>query len=327
MDDILLCKYFNNQASVEEIEQIEQWLKSDEAHCREFEAAHLMFTTMIMRQISETAASEERPAAPAAPARREVVRRTMRWAVRAVAVAAVVVCACISGVYFGRNAMLGEINSRMQSIEVPAGERVSVTLPDGTSVFLNGGSRMEYPPVFARDKRRVKISGEALFRVMHDESHPFVVETFASEIEVLGTTFNVFTDEEHSRFSTALAEGRVRVSLLCGDGHETMVLRPDEMALFENGHLVKRRINADDAMCWTEGYINVSNVAFDELMRRFERAFDVNILISRPTMPVIGYVSGKIRTSEGIDFALRILQRASDFKFEIDTATNTVIIK
>lgn len=324
MDDVLLCKYFNNQATVDEQEQIEQWLKSDERHRSEFEAAHLMFNAMILRQISETAAGE------ADSARKTpvwgLVRRSLRIAACTAAVAAVVVCACLAGVRFGRDAMLGEIHACTQSIEVPAGERVSVTLPDGTSVYLNGGSRIEYPPVFAGDKRRVKVSGEALFRVVHDEAHPFVVETFVSEIEVLGTTFNVYTDEERSRFSTVLAEGKVSVRLL-GDSHETAVLNPDEMVRFEGGRLVKLPVNADDALCWTRGYINVTNVAFDELMHRFERTYDVNILIARPTMPQIGYVSGKIHTAEGIDFALRILQRASDFKFEIDTATNTVIIK
>ena len=336
MDDILLCKYFNNQATAEEIEQIEQWIKSDESHCKEFEAAHTMFNMMVLQQIRRTAA-EAKPAAaqevrkPAAAAaaepapRKGMLRQTMRAAMRlgmALLFAAVI---GVAGTFFGRRSALNDICAKVQSVEVPAGKCVAITLPDGTSVYLNGGSRIEYPPVFAADCRRVKLSGEALFGVVHDAAHPFIVETFASEVEVLGTTFNVYTDEEHSRFSTTLAEGKVKVTLL--DGGDQIILRPDEMALLENGRLMKRTVKADDIICWTEGYINISNVSFDELMSRFERAFDVDILISRPTMPSIGYVSGKIRISEGIGFAMRLLQSASDFDFEIDTATNTVIIK
>lgn len=324
MDDILLCKYFNNQATVEEVEQIEQWLKSDESHREEFEAAHTMFNMMILQQISRTAAVDEKPAAAPAP-RPNVLRRSMRGALRVGLVAIFAAVIGVAGSFFGRKSAMNDICAMMQSVEVPAGERVSITLPDGTSVYLNGGSRIEYPPVFADGCRRVKISGEALFGVVHDAARPFIVETFASEIEVLGTTFNVYTDEEHSRFSTTLAEGKVKITLL--DGGDQIILRPDEMALLENGRLLKRTVKADDIICWTEGYINISDVSFDELMSRFERAFDVDILISRPTMPRIGYVSGKIRISEGIDFAMRLLQSASDFQFEIDTATNTVIVK
>lgn len=330
MDDILLCKYFNNQASAEEVEEIERWLKSDPSHREEFDAAHMMFNAMIMREISRTVGSADlRSAAPAAPA--EQMPRPRRW--RRYANVALRVCAVLvlmagvgaAGLHFGRRKAMTEVGRMVQSIEVPAGERVSVTLPDGTNVFLNGGSRIEYPPVFAERERRVKMSGEALFTVTHDASHPFIVETFASEIEVLGTTFNVFTDEIHSRFSTTLAEGKVRVSLL--DGSEQLTLRPDEMALFDNGRLIRRSVDADDALCWTNGYISIGGVSFEELMSRFERAFDVNIVISRPTMPSIGYVSGKIRIAEGVEFAMEILRRASDFEFEFDRSAKRVIIK
>ena len=60
-------------------------------------------------------------------------------------------------------------------LEVPAGQRMSVTLSDGTQVQLNGNSRIEYPVIFSRKQRNVKLSGEAFFEVKHDERHPFIV--------------------------------------------------------------------------------------------------------------------------------------------------------
>ena len=319
MDDNLLCKYFNNQATAEEIEQIEQWLAGDPSRLEEFEAAHMMFNLMALEKVRSVVAAEEDTRRPG------FFRRTAGAVLRTGIAAALAVAFGLAGLHFGRKEMLDDITAMVQSVTVPAGDRASLMLPDGTNVFLNGGSRIEYPPVFAGKERRVKLSGEGLFNVVHDASHPFIVETFASEIEVLGTTFNVFTDEEHSRFSTTLAEGKVRVTLM--ESGDQLTLRPDEMAIFENGQFLKRPADAGNALCWTEGYINVSNVSFGELMSRFERAFDVDILISRPTMPRIGYVSGKIRVSEGVEFALRLLQGASDFQYEIDPATHTIIIK
>lgn len=324
MDDILLCKYFNNQATADEIGQIEHWLESDEAHREEFDAMHMVFNMMLMREIRATATDRERAGAERL-ARPGTGRRTLRKALRFGAAAVLAACIGTAGLHLGRIHTLEDIGRMTQSMEVPAGKQVSVTLPDGTGVCLNGGSRIEYPPVFTAGERRVKISGEGLFSVAHDAARPFIVETFASEVEALGTVFNVYADGEHSRFSTTLAEGKVRIRLL--EGGDPVILRPDEMAVLENGRLVKRAVRAEDAFCWTDGYINVSNVSFEELMSRFEQAFGVDIFIARPTMPGIGYVSGKIRVSEGVEFALRLLQKASDFEFEIDRATNTVVIK
>lgn len=94
-----------------------------------------------------------------------------------------------------------------------------------------------------------------------------------------------------------------------------------------NGHLVPSRVADLDALCWTEGYINIRNVAFEELMERFENAYDVHIVIDRAQLPSIGYASGKIRISEGVDFALHLLQQACDFSYTKDEATNTITIR
>lgn len=100
---------------------------------------------------------------------------------------------------------------QINTLQVPYGQRLKFTLPDGSSVQLNSGAKIEYPSVFKKNLRRVKLSGEAVFDVEHDERCPFVVETFASDIRVLGTKFNVVADERHQRFSTALLQGRVQL--------------------------------------------------------------------------------------------------------------------
>ncbi|EKC56861.1 protein containing FecR protein domain protein, partial [human gut metagenome] len=64
---------------------------------------------------------------------------------------------------------------------------MQMTLADGTLVHLNAGTTLEYPVVFSRKDRRVKLTGEALFEVAHNAKHPFIVETFATDLQVLGT--------------------------------------------------------------------------------------------------------------------------------------------
>ncbi|WP_418164312.1 DUF4974 domain-containing protein, partial [Alistipes putredinis] len=85
-------------------------------------------------------------------------------------------------------------------------------------------------------------------------------------------------------------------------------------------------ITDPEILCWTEGLINISGLPFDELMEKFERAFDVKIDITLTTLPNIKNVSGKIRVNDGIDKALHILQYTADFSYRKDSDTNVVTI-
>lgn len=315
MTDEILYRYFRNEARPDEITRIEEWLAADAAHQAEFDAAHMLFNTSVLQQAHYTA----RPQPRMRP--KGIVRRMLRIA----AAIAVIAGAGLAGGFISQRAMHSRLSHTENVIEVPAGERMSLILHDGTVVHLNGGSRLEYPLLFGERKRHVKLSGEALFEVSHDSRHPFVVETFASEIEVLGTRFDVYADERNNRFSATLVNGRVKVTNLVGDSRNVVVLNPDEMVRLVGKHLVPTRVNDPDALCWTEGYVNLRNVAFDELMQRFENAYGVRIRIERPDLPRIGYTSGKIRISEGIDFGLRLLQRACDFTYTKDEE-GTIII-
>lgn len=319
MKDVILYRYFNNEATPEEVQQIEAWLKENPEHQHEFDAAHMLFNAMVLQQMHGRM-----------PARRRssvwTVRRFGRIALRVAAALLLMVGAGYGGGLIVRDSLYDTMAAKVNVLEVPAGQRMSITLEDGTLVWLNGGSRMEYPPLFARGERRVRLTGEALFDVRHDAAHPFVVETFASEIAVLGTRFNVYADAENNRFTTTLAEGKIRAKNLIGNHQEQIVLNPNEMVQLINGHLIPSHVSDLDALCWTEGYINLRGVAFEELMERFENAFDVRIVIDRADIPRIGYSSGKIRISEGVDFALRLLQEACDFTYTKDPASNTITI-
>ena len=207
---------------------------------------------------------------------------------------------------------------------MPHGQRVSLTLQDGTSVWLNAGTTLRYPALFTGRERRVEIDGEARFEVVHDAKHPFIVRTYACDVEVLGTKFNVVAEEENGLFSTALFEGRVAVSSRLVPG-ERLVLEPDEVVTLEGKHLCLAQIDNDEEYLWTNGIISLTDQSFSELMHRFEKTFGVTIRIERE--PSIRIGQGKIRQSVGIDNALQVLQRFADFEYEKDEQNNTITIR
>lgn len=321
MTDELLFRYFSNEASAEEVAQIEQWLEEDPARQSEFDSAHYLFNAMILH--SDELSKMTTPGALEKTSRKSKVRRLVY---RYAAAAAAVVIAGLSGVFVEREINYNKMTAQTNVLEVPAGQRMSVTLSDGTQVQLNGNSRIEYPVIFSRKQRNVKLSGEAFFEVKHDERHPFIVETFASKVEVLGTRFNVYADEASEYFSTALVDGKVKVTTN-DETAEQVVLAPDEMVKFVNNHLVVTKVDAENLISWTEGYVNLADTDFASLMHRFENVYGVKIVVERETMPEIGYKSGKIRVSEGVNFALKLLQHECKFTYTENYETNTITIR
>ena len=203
---------------------------------------------------------------------------------------------------------------------------MSVTLSDGTTVWLNSGAKLEYPSIFSRKTRRVKISGEAMFEVEHDAGRPFVVETFACDAEVLGTKFNILADARTSSFSAALLEGRLKISNR-RIGGESFILSPNEQIDLIDGHLKLNRITDPDDFRWVDGLMNLNTLSFGEVIRKFENYYGVRITIDNPEeIPELKY-HGKIRVSDGVDHALKLLQITNNFIYTRNDETNTIHIK
>lgn len=313
MKEELLYRYLTGRTSEAENDEILAWLDADpEEHLKEMNRIRYICQAADHDAMRETSARRGRPA----------LRRIAWYASGAAASLLLLVGIWHMG---SRNAYRA-FSDRMAVVEVPAGQYIRMTLEDGTGVWLNAGTRLEYPAVFDRTKRRVKVSGEAIFDVTHDARRPFVVETFASQIEVLGTRFDVCADERNNLFSTTLMEGRVKV-VDAKDPAQTIFMEPNDVVRLVGGQLRKSRTSDFADMCWTEGLIRLKPMPFDQLMAQFQRAFDVRIELACETLPVINVISGEIRVSDGIEHALDVLKLMSDFSYERDYANNIITIK
>lgn len=315
MDSYLLIKYFKGTATSSEKEQIQSWLANDTDGSRKetYRQMHDIYNGMAL--YGDGGASYMK---------RRSLRRRFVAGIAAVAASVAIVFGIIT---IERNKAIDLLASKTETLYVPAGESMKLTLDDGSSIWLNGDTEIELPAVFGRKDRKITVHrGEILLDVVKDEARPFYVETFTSTVRVLGTKFEVLVDEDRSFCSVILLRGKVEaVDHNTGD---VIGMVPDDLLCFEGGNVTKSRIKNHDAIdCWTEGLIDVSELQFDCLMRRFEKAFNINIIIDRPTLPAISYTRGKIRISDGIDHALSVLQLVSDFTYERDYNTNTITIK
>lgn len=248
MDDLLLQKYLRNETSEEELAEVLDWLDASTENQRYLDRLDYISNLNIL-------AGEAQPRV----SRRTVSlwKRTAQWS--AAAAAALLVCAGVS--HYLADRILEYRTRDMMAITAPNGQSMSVTLSDGTTVWLNSGAKLEYPSIFSRKTRRVKISGEAMFEVKHDASRPFIVETFACDAEVLGTKFNILADARTADFSAALLEGRLKILNRLGGG-ESFILSPNEQIDLVDGHLKLNRITDPDDFRWVDGLMNLNTLSF-----------------------------------------------------------------
>lgn len=314
IDQNLFFRFFSREATPQETDALTAWLQEDPSHEEEFNKAYELF---VISQVMAYADVEK-------PARKNHFVQLRRWIPYAVSVAAAILLGMFINNYFFTLPAIEKIGSTMLVSEAQSGQRTTVTLSDGTVVELNSNSRIEYPAIFHRGERRIYLEGEAMFDVARNEKHPFIVETFAYDVKVVGTKFDVIADSEKKEFSTALLDGKV--SIQDKSEHSLVTLRPDMMATLKDGHLVCSRIPDKEAYLWTDGIISATGVPFTVLMERFERCYGVNIRISRSDIPEVRYSYFKLRISDGIIHALNLLQDASDFDYKYNEDTNTYII-
>ena len=321
MNTFDLLRYFGCKSSPEEEAAVREWLASDPdgSRLKKYKDARYIFEGMILYGDKAKAEREEN-----AKKRPGIFKVIFRYSAAAV-VAALVMFGTASVV---RNQTIDRIAQSTESVYVPSGKTMELTLEDGTKLWLNSGTKIEYPTVFGRKSRNVKvIDGEVLFDVTKDEKRPFTVSTFASDIRVLGTKFDVVADEDGGIFKTSLIRGKVSV-ISNYDKNDRIILSPDQSVTMADGRLVVSQMSDPvSEICWTDGLVNLTDLPFDQLMRRFENVYNVRIEIASDVMPEIRYSRGKVRVSDGVDHALEMLSKASDFKWEHDRNTNVITIR
>ena len=316
MDQETLFRYFKCETSPLEEKQILDWVEADPKNRDEFEKASVLFAGIAVYSEHEALHASQRKA-----------RRTnIRTVVLNVTRVAAVILIGVGMFFLGRSHGDSDYSGQMNSIHVPDGQQMELTLADGSLIRMNSGATLSYPVVFSKKSREVSLVGEAYFQVEHNEDWPFIVRTFASDVSVLGTEFNVIAEESENLFAASLVNGRVKVSNRLNPGQE-VILEPSEKVVMKDGFLDKSRMDGEKELSWTRGIIYLEPVPFDQLMKTFEKRFDVRIVIEREEMPQLQVISGKIRVSDGIESALTLLQDVSTGFEYVRRPDNTIIIR
>lgn len=200
------------------------------------------------------------------------------------------------------------------TIAVPRGSDYSLTLSDGTKVWLNADTKLRYPVKFAEGKRDVYLSGEALFEVAHNEKAPFTVQAHDSKVKVLGTKFNVSAYDDQSFIATTLVEGSVEINNL---GTKEL-LKPGYQSIIIRGENKITVSEVDTYMytSWVDGIYEFENVELEYIITQLGRAYDVEFFFMEEQYKHIRF-TGAFEKENSFEYALDMIERVAQVNFAI----------
>lgn len=214
----------------------------------------------------------------------------------------------------------GEGQLAFNTLSTPRGGQFSITLPDGSRVWLNAASSIRYPLAFDAAERLVEINGEAYFEVAPDAGKPFRVKTRSgTEINVLGTSFNINAYDNEATIRTTLLDGAVRVT----KGASSRLLKPGEQAaVSSSGIELKTGTDVDKVVAWKNGYFNFNGMKLREVMRQLERWYDIEIIYEQGVPDIEFY--GELTRNNTLQEMVKALG-ASGLKVRIEGKKMSVI--
>ncbi len=159
------------------------------------------------------------------------------------------------------------------TIRTLTGMEYALTLSDGTKIYLNAESEINFPVSFKGSQRMVELSGEAYFEVAKDAKHPFVVKTRDLSVKVLGTSFNLRAYENEKEVTTTLAEGKVQVF----DGRKFEDITPGEQVVYEKATrgMQVRQVDVSRYAAWRDGKFIFRNERLEDIMMYLARWYNV----------------------------------------------------
>lgn len=311
----IITAYLSGKATAEERRELEEWVKLSPENNRLFQETRNIWEVMnpmFNPTEIDVYTAKKKILANIAATKRTMVRTLLIYWQRTAAV--LFIPLLIISLYFFLDKETDlYTSSEYQEVKSPHGTFSEVRLPDGTTVWLNGGSSLKYPLVFKKGERNVFLSGEGYFEVHSDEANPFLVATDQITLRATGTAFNVEAYQSDSITAVTMVHGKIDVAF---GNSSPVAMVPGERASFNS--LTKQCFIAKTDpykwYAWKDGMMIFRDDPLSYVFKRLELTFNVDIdlkdisLASAPYRATFEY--------ESLDEILRLLQMSAPIYFK-----------
>jgi len=314
MNRELLNKYIAGDASQQEKEAVQLWIEADDKNRKELMSLRTLYDVTLahLPEEGKTAGTWKNK-------NRQLFADLLKIA------AAILITFTCTYYFLESQKEISPVTDpiAMQTLHVPAGQRVELTLSDGTKVWLNSLTTFIFPTQFTETTRDVYLDGEGYFEVTKDAGKQFKVNTQDHIVKVLGTEFNVFAYSKNNSFETALINGAVEIATQ--DNRLNIPLTPGNRVYLDNNQLITSSIRDYDYFLWKKGIISFNHERVEDILKKLELYYDIQIENHNKRIVNIRY-TGKFRTKDGIEHVLNVLQVPTGLRYKKDNENNRIQI-
>jgi len=278
----LLYKKLQGEINPEEQIQLDQWLKASADHRftaqtieKAWELGEGEEPELAIDLDTDFALLEDRILAEEEAEKKEAIirpigRKTPYWQIAA-AIAALLVFAFLTRNYFTSN-------EQWNTLATVANSSLEQRLADGSRIWLNENSQLEYPSDFSGSERRIRLKGEAFFEVTKDASKPFIIETNSGEVKVLGTSFSVRDYSKETTLKVAVVTGKVQLKGKTSE--ETIIMTAGQSGVLDKQkNLLTKAPQSNNAAAWHTRELAFNEIPMREAIRDIEAFYNIQIKV------------------------------------------------
>ena len=317
LSEEIIAKFLMGKCTEEELVQVNLWIKESDDNARKLfrmeEIYHLGKESHTLSQKTIGRAEKNlyrRLTVEEAKQNRTLtIRRRMRYA----AIIAIILLTG-TGITFWIGSSDLTVNKMIAVVS--EGNIEEIVLPDGTKVWLNQSAVLKYPRKFSDKERNVYLEGEAYFEVTKNKAKPFIVQSEAMQVKVLGTTFNFKSSKACKSAEATLIEGEIEVK---GNHDEGMIiLAPGQKAELnrESKRLTVKQVDARMDAVWHNNLIPFEKADIYNIAKTLERFYNVKIILS-PDITVNNTYSGVLKRKDNINSVLKSLKNSIPIDYKI----------
>lgn len=202
-------------------------------------------------------------------------------------------------------------------LQVPAGKKYDVVLPDGSLVSLNAITTLSFPSKFEGNNREITVNGEAYLKIAKKAQQPFLVHLPHTTVEVLGTSFSI-NSYDQSKIRVCLVDGKVKVKA----GKKEVLVKPGQQAIFNEitTSLRTQPFNATVELGWQKGLYSFSDTPLNEVCESIFRWYGVKAVLDNQNLSKRKF-SALLETSTPLSFLLEGVKATTgtDYYFDADS--------
>jgi ferric-dicitrate binding protein FerR (iron transport regulator) len=333
MEDEHLIDFLKGNTGEEMFPEVEKWYSASGKNRKKLEDFYyILFLNnrlQVEKQIDVEKSLSELKLKIASGERTQQKSKTKRRLSRWVQIAA---AAIIAGIIFLGSVNLKNISDKIEQpfvVFTDFGERTQILLPDGSKVWLNSCSRLEYKTSLFSKKRNVKMEGEAYFEIYPDKNAPFTVNSRNLDTEVLGTKFNIHANTDDSFITTTLLEGAILVTVTNASNWEYIRMKPYQQLIYNcnTGKTTVSNCNeATDYINWINDKLYFEKTSLENITKSLERHYNIHFVFFSESIKKEIFTCD-FQANENIYHVLSLLSLTGKFDYKIENRSVSLFPK